>query len=60
MLDAATFGTVFIGDEVCHDATGGVPVAKLVMLAKQRMGLRLEAQGDWANLRAPTRAPASS
>src|ERR1700738_4647362 len=50
--NAGTFGPFFIGDEGCHDATGGV--------AGGQIGYRwqgsawvfgLEAQGDWADLR---------
>jgi outer membrane immunogenic protein len=50
--DAGTFGPAFIGDEGCHNATGG--------LAGGQIGYRwqssawvfgLEAQGDWADLR---------
>src|SRR6202047_5221092 len=50
--NAGTFGPFFIGDEGCHDATGGVAGGQ-IGYRSQRSGwvFGLEAQGDWADLR---------
>jgi outer membrane immunogenic protein len=50
--NAATFGAVSIGDEGCHDATGGVAGGQIgYRWQSSAWVVGLEAQGDWANLR---------
>ena len=50
--DAATFGIVSIGDEGCHDATGGVAGGQIgYRWQSSAWVFGLEAQGDWADLR---------
>src|SRR3982074_343937 len=50
--DAAFFGTFFIGDEGCHDATGGVAGGQIgYRWQSSAWVFGLEAQGDWADLR---------
>ena len=50
--DAGTFGTIFIGDEGCHDATGGVAGGQIgYRWQSSAWVFGLEAQGDWADLR---------
>jgi len=50
--DAGTFGTIFIGDEGCHDATGGVAGGQIgYRWQSSSWVFGLEAQGDWADLR---------
>src|SRR3979490_2413889 len=49
---AGTFGTIFIGDEGCHDATGGVAGGQIgYRWQSSAWVFGLEAQGDWADLR---------
>jgi outer membrane immunogenic protein len=50
--DAATEGLVVVGDEGCHDATGGVAGGQIGYRWQSNGWLfGLEAQGDWADLR---------
>src|SRR6266403_4911833 len=50
--DAGTFGTIFIGDEGCHAATGGIAGGQIgYRWQSSAWVLGLEAQGDWADLR---------
>jgi outer membrane immunogenic protein len=50
--DAGTFGAFSIGDEGCHDATGGVAGGQIgYRWQSSAWVFGLEAQGDWADLR---------
>src|SRR5580704_1991114 len=50
--DAGTFGAFSIGDEGCHDATGGVAGGQIgYRWQSSAWVFGLEAQGNWADLR---------
>jgi outer membrane immunogenic protein len=50
--NSAILGAVFIGDEGCHDATGGVAGGQIgYRWQSSAWVFGLEAQGDWADLR---------
>jgi outer membrane immunogenic protein len=56
--DAGTFGPFFIGDEGCHDATGGVAGGQIGYRWQSAAWVfGLEGQGDWADLRGSNVSP---